>query len=147
MPYSRQTMAKSHKSGQARVPTLEEKKHLFRVIKDHRYPEKNTAIMQLSFCLGLRVQEIALLEIKDVCSLGAARKTVGRSFKLKQILKLPAAYTKGAGAMGRSESKYERKKVSFTVQQFDQLLKQVEKLAHAGAEHCSSRFLSTGDQA
>lgn len=39
------------KSGQARV-----------------HPEKNTAIMQISLKLGLRAQEIALLQIKKVCS-------------------------------------------------------------------------------
>ena len=49
------------KSGQARVPTVEQQRYLFDVIKQHRYPEKNTAIMQISFKLGLRAQEISLL--------------------------------------------------------------------------------------
>jgi hypothetical protein len=50
------------KSGQARVLSPKQQKHVFDVIQKHRYPEKNTAIMQLSFKLGLRVQEIALLQ-------------------------------------------------------------------------------------
>ena len=49
------------KSGQARVPTPAQQRHLFQVIQQHRHPEKNTAIMQISFKLGLRAQEIALL--------------------------------------------------------------------------------------
>ncbi len=40
------------KSGQARVPTPEQQRHLFQVIQDQRHPEKNTAIMQVSFKLG-----------------------------------------------------------------------------------------------
>jgi hypothetical protein len=51
------------KSGQARVPTIEQQRQLFNVIKLHRHPEKNTAIMQISFKLGLRAQEIALLQV------------------------------------------------------------------------------------
>lgn len=49
------------KTGQARVLTPEQFAHLLHVIKGHRYPEKNTALVQISFKLGLRVQEIALL--------------------------------------------------------------------------------------
>lgn len=52
--------------------------HLLNVIKDHRYPEKNTALVQISFKLGLRVQEIALLQIKDVAEL--RRETSGQLF-------------------------------------------------------------------
>lgn len=40
------------KSGQARVPTAAQQRHLFQVIQDHRHPEKNTAIMQISFKLA-----------------------------------------------------------------------------------------------
>ena len=122
------------KSGQARVPTIKEQRRLFSEIRKHRHPEKNAAIMQISFCLGLRVQEISLLELKEVCSLGPARKSVARSFKLREIMKLPAAYTKGADALNRSKVKYQRKTVSFKVEQFDQILKQVEKLVKAGAD-------------
>ena len=51
------------KTGQARVLTPEQFAHLLGEIKEHRYPEKNTALVQISFKLGLRVQEIALLQI------------------------------------------------------------------------------------
>ncbi|MGX5201901.1 hypothetical protein [Aliikangiella sp. IMCC44632] len=57
------------KSGQARVLTKEQKEHLFEVIQQHRHPEKNTAIMQISFKLGLRAQEIALLQIKEITNI------------------------------------------------------------------------------
>ena len=115
--------------------TAEQQRHLFREIANHRHPEKNAAIMRISFCLGLRVQEIALLELKEVCSLGTARKTVARSFKLREILKLPASYTKGANATGKSDSpRYKRKSLTFSVDQFDNVVRQIQELAKAGAD-------------
>jgi len=127
-------------AGQARVPTPKEEQHLFDVIQQHRYPEKNTAIMRISFCLGLRVQEIALLELKEVCRLGPERKTVPRKFKLHQVLHLPKGYTKGADAMNRSKKKYERKTVSFSVERFNQILEQVEALAKVDAPIDPTKF-------
>lgn len=122
------------KSGQARVPNAEERAHLFALIKQHRHPEKNTAIMQVSFKLGLRVQEIALLQLKEVCRLGRARKTPPRLFELHQVMTLPAAYTKGADALGRSKTKYERKTVSFSVDNFNKIVRQIEAMAKAKAQ-------------
>lgn len=121
------------KTGQARVLTPEQFAHLLNVIQEHRYPEKNTALVQVSFKLGLRVQEIALLQIKDVAEMGP--ETSGqRLFKLKEILALPAAYTKGADALKRSKSTYQRRRISFSVHDFDQLIRQIETMAKAGAE-------------
>ncbi|MEQ5815183.1 site-specific integrase [Marinobacter sp. NFXS11] len=121
------------KTGQARVLTPEQFAHLLSEIKEHRYPEKNTALVQISFKLGLRVQEIALLQIKDVAELGPERSGQ-RSFKLKEILALPAAYTKGADALKRSKSTYQRRRISFSIHDFDQLVRQIETMAKAGAE-------------
>jgi len=117
------------KSGQARVPTPEQQDQLFEIIKQHRHPEKNTAIMQISFKLGLRAQEIALLQIKEIASLNST----GTEFKLLEIMSLPAAYTKGADAMKRSKSKYQRKTISFNIETFDKVVKQIELLAKAGS--------------
>jgi len=128
------------KSGQAHVPTAAEKRYLYDVIKEHRHPEKNTAIMKISFNLGLRVQEIALLQLKEVCRLGRVTVLVPREFTLHRIMALPAAYTKGANSMGRSQSKYKRKRVSFSVDEFEQILNQVETLVKAGAEIIPSSF-------
>ena len=121
------------KTGQARVLTPEQFAHLLRVIQEHRYPEKNTALVQVSFKLGLRVQEIALLQVKDVAELGP-ESSGERSFKLKEILALPAAYTKGADALKRSKSTYQRRRISFSVYDFDQLVKQIETMAKAGVD-------------
>lgn len=118
------------KSGQARVPSIAQQRHLFDVIQQHRHPEKNTAIMQVSFKLGLRVQEIALLEIKEVAVISPS----GKDFKILEIMNLPAAYTKGAGAMTRSKSEYQRKTLSFDVESFKKVITQIEALAKAGAE-------------
>jgi integrase len=121
------------KTGQARVLTPDQFAYLLRVIQEHRYPEKNTALVQISFKLGLRVQEIALLQIKDVAELGP-ESSGQRSFKLKELLALPAAYTKGADALKRSKSTYQRRRISFSVHDFDQLVRRIETMAKAGAE-------------
>lgn len=107
----------------------------------------------------MRVQEIALLQIKDVAELGP--ETSGqRSFKLKEILALPAAYTKGADALKRSKSTYERRRISFSVHDFHQFVQQIETMAKAGAgikpedfypearkHRCKSRDLPMNDVA
>lgn len=118
------------KSGQARVPTPEQQRHLFDVIRQHRHPEKNAAIMQISFKLGLRAQEIALLQIKEVARLNPS----GTDFKLIEVMSLPAAYTKGADAMGRSKTRYVRRTISFDVDTFDRIVQQIVALAVAGAD-------------
>lgn len=118
------------KSGQARVLTTKQREHLFEVIQQHRYPEKNTAIMQVSFKLGLRAQEIALLQVKEIARLNQT----GTDFKLLEVMSLPAAYTKGADAMTRSKSLYKRKTISFDTDSFNQVVKQIELLAKSGAE-------------
>lgn len=121
------------KTGQARVLTPDQFSHLLDVIQEHRYPEKNTALVQISFKLGLRVQEIALLQLKDVAELGPV--TSGkRSFRLKEILALPAAYTKGSDALKRSKAMYQRRRISFSVHDFDQLVRRIESMAKVGAE-------------
>lgn len=118
------------KSGQARVLTADQQRHLFEVIQHHRHPEKNTAIMQISFKLGLRAQEISLLQIKEVAKLTKA----GTDFQLLEVMSLPAAYTKGADAMRRSKSQYHRKTISFDVESFNKVVRQIENLAKSGAD-------------
>jgi hypothetical protein len=49
-------------------------------------------------------------------------------------MSLPAAYTKGADAMGRSKSQYQRKTISFDVESFNKIVLQIEKLAKSGAD-------------
>lgn len=117
------------KSGQARVPTAEQQRQLFDVIRSHRYSEKNTAIMQISFKLGLRAQEIAFLQIKEVAKLNPS----GTRFKSHEIMTLPASYTKGADALNRSKTQYQRQTISFDISAFDKVVKQIEALAKSGA--------------
>ncbi len=124
------------KSGQARVPTTAEWQRVFEVIQDHRHPEKNTAIMQTSTKLGLRTKEIALLQIKEVARLTKSPP----GFTLYKVMTLPAAYTKGANAMGRSTPKYTRRTVSFSVEEFDQVVAKIVDLAKAGVDIESERF-------
>lgn len=86
--------------------------------------------MQISFKLGLRAQEISLLQIKDVAKLNST----GTDFKILEVMNLPAAYTKGADAMNRSKSQYKRKTVSFDTDSFNKVVRQIELLAKSGAE-------------
>lgn len=117
------------KSGQARVLTSEQQAKLFEEIKLRRHPEKNAAIMQVSFKLGLRAQEISLLQVKEVAKLNS----LGNGFTLLEVMNLPAAYTKGAGAIKRSVSSYSRKTLSFDVDTFDKLVRTIESLVKNGA--------------
>jgi len=117
------------KSGQARVLSPEQQEILFAEIAQRRHPEKNRAIMQISFKLGLRAQEISLLQIKEVAQLNPT----GTDFRLLEVMSLPAAYTKGANATRRSQSTYQRKSLSFTVEAFNATVRQIEALARAGA--------------
>lgn len=118
------------KSGQARVLTAEQKAYLFDVIKQHRHPEKNRAIMQISFKLGLRAQEIALLEIKEIADL-IPGNTAPRTFRIKEIMALPASYTKGANV---SKKDYQRRSITIPVHEFDRIVRDVARLATAGVD-------------
>lgn len=124
------------KSGQARVLNQEQQEKLFAAILEHRHPEKNTAIMQISFKLGLRAQEISLLQVKEVAELTPS----GTGFKIHEIMSLPASYTKGANALLRSKSSYNRKIISFNIDSFNQTVKQIESLVKACAEIHPSDF-------
>lgn len=127
---------KGLKSGQARVPTSAEWERLFLAIQEHRYPEKNTAIMRISQKLGLRVQEIALLQIKEIARL----KKSSPGFTLHQVMTLPAAYTKGADAMNRSKVQYQRRSITFSTDRFQEILNQVAALTKAGIEVDPTQF-------
>lgn len=127
------------KSGKARVLTPAQFTHLLNVIRQHRWPEKNTAIIQVSFKLGLRAQEMALLQIKEVAELEfRGNRTVG--FRLKEILALPANITKGSGVTKRTGTPYHRRRISMTIDEFNRTLRQVEELARAGAEIKPEKF-------
>lgn len=128
------------KSGQARVITPEQFQNLMAVIATKRHPEKNSALMLISYKLGLRVQEIALLQIKEIAKLSPQRSGVARDFTLHEIMSLPAAYTKGADAMNRSKSEYQRRAISFSIDEFDKVVMQIEQLARAGAKIDPSTF-------
>lgn len=129
------------KSGQARVLSKHQQLILFDEIKQHRHSKKNTAIMQISFKLGLRVQEIALLQIKEIARLDPPRKNTPRGFELLEILSLPAVYTKGANAMGRTLSEEPTNRtLAFKQEAFERIIRQVESLAKAGVEIIPSDF-------
>lgn len=123
------------KSGQARVLTPEQFQHVLAGIQQHRHAEKNTAIMQLSFKLGLRVQEIALLKIKEVARLSGVAGH--KQFELLEILSLPAAYTKGANATrsaSPSNPTYEPKSLRFKAGDFDNIVRQIIELTKHGID-------------
>lgn len=128
------------KSGPARVLTEEQFIYLLSEIKKHRHPEKNTALVQVSFKLGLRAQEIALLQIKEVAKvLGVSS---AKRYQLLEIMALPASYTKGANAANnkRSNATYNRRVVRFKTEEFDRVVAQIVSLVKAGAEIDPKQF-------
>jgi site-specific recombinase XerD len=118
------------KNGQARVLSVDEFNALIDEISKHRHPEKNALIMQISFKLGLRVQEMALLRIREVAEIGPK---FSKGYKLKDLLVLPKGFTKGARATSESKTKPVRRSVRFSLDEFDRVVKQIMKLAKAGA--------------
>lgn len=72
--------------GQARVPTEEEMKRLYRVAKGGMYPARNTAILMVSYKLGFRAKEIAALRVCDV---------LDDKGRLKEEIHLTGKMTKG----------------------------------------------------
>ncbi len=128
------------KSGQARVLTPDQKNHLFNVIDAHRHPEKNRAIMQISFKLGLRAQEIALLQIKEIANVKPSSGNNPALFTLYDVMALPAAYTKGANAVTGSLSSYKQRTVSFSIYDFDRVIRDVERQTKAGLAVDPKRF-------
>lgn len=119
------------KSGRARVLTVKQWAFLFAVIQEHRYPVKNTAIMMISHKLGLRAQEIALLQLKEVCQLGPKRAGGHRSFRLNEIMPLPASYTKGSNVT-RNDKYLEHRSMTFKKADFDRLIDHVVTKTKAG---------------
>jgi integrase len=128
------------RNGKARIPTQEELEVLYDKIAKNRHPEKNRALIEVSFKLGLRVQEISLLQIKEVAELFGDPGASDRDFALHKVMALPAMYTKGSGATKRSQSKYARRTVSFKVDEFDALVEQIKELTLAGVEFEAKRF-------
>ncbi len=86
--------------------------------------------MQLSFKLGLRVQEIALLRIREVAQLGS-RYPAG--YHIKDVLVLPKSFTKGARALKVSKQRdTKRTSVRFTIAEFDRLVQRIAKAGQTG---------------
>ncbi|MCV6622026.1 MAG: hypothetical protein OIF51_09795 [Cellvibrionaceae bacterium] len=94
--------------------------------------------MQISFNLGLRALEISLLGITEVAELISA----GTSFKLLEVMALPAGYTNGADAMKRSKSHCNRETISFDIATFNNVVKQIEALATSGSKINPENFYS-----
>ena len=111
------------RDGKAKVLTNKEFDALLAQIGQHRHPEKNTLIAQLSFKLGLRVQEMSLLRIREVATLSP--EFVG-GYQIKDVLVLPKGFTKGARALAKaSKQTYQRKSVRFSLDQFDNVIQSI----------------------
>ena len=113
------------KNGQAKVLSNDEFAAVLDEIEHHRYPAKNALIIQISFKLGLRAQEMSLLRIREIAALS---DEFACGYKIKDVLVLPKSFTKGARAMAAIGNKTnERTSVRFTVAEFDRLVKQIAK--------------------
>ncbi len=125
------------KDGKAKVLDDNEFASLIACVREHRHPSKNVLIFMISFKLGLRVQEIALLRLREVIEIGPK---FPKGYKLKSILILPKSFTKGARAMAGKGRKPVRTSVRFTIREFDTMLERVEKDVKAGLEIEAERY-------
>lgn len=118
------------KNGQAKVLSNVELNSVLEEIEYHRYPEKNALIIQISFKLGLRAQEMSLLRIREVATLA---HDFPRGYQVKDVLVLPKSFTKGARAMAANGNRTNaRTSVRFTVAEFDRLVAKIGRDARAG---------------
>lgn len=115
-----------HNPGRAKVLSPSEQEHLFETIAKHRHPEKNLAIMLLSFKLGLRPTEIALLKVKDAVTLGNGN----REFSLNENLLLDNARIEAHKKS--KKSKLKRQNLSFAPDDFHEIVKQIEDRVRLG---------------
>lgn len=126
--------------GKAHVFTPHQLTTVLKAIERNRHPEKNLCIVLLSFCLGLRAQEIALLENQFLIDINDQHPA---GFVVKPELKLPSRVTKGARAtqpellasdMTPAQLREGRRSVRFSLTEFDALIRQVSKDARADAD-------------
>ena len=117
--------------GQAKVFTADELTRVFQAIGARKHPERNLCVVLLSFSLGLRAQEIALLENQFLLDVGDQYPA---GFEVASELVLPARVTKGARATASGpdelesdpeERKMGRRSVRFSIPEFDQLVKRI----------------------
>ena len=92
--------------------------------------------MQISAKLGLRAQEIALLQIKEVARL---KKIPARIYPVQGDVTTGGIH-QGCQCHGPIDSQYTRRTVSFSVEAFDQVVAQIVDLAKAGVEVDPKRF-------
>jgi len=126
------------KNGQAKVLSTDEFNFVLETIKQHRYPATNTLLVQLIFQMGFRAQELSLLRIREVASLGAE---FPRGYQVKDVLVLPKSFTKGAKPT--SDASYEkapRTSVRFDIGEFDKLVARIVRDTKNGKEVLASDY-------
>jgi integrase len=128
--------------GRASVLTSEDWERVFSMILNNRHAEKNAAIMNMSRHLGLKAQELAALTINDVTLLGGNDGESRKSFTLrKEVFIAPRETPKD-----RSQSKYVKKSITFTVSEFEDAIEKVVSLVKAGREINPNDFYPTKNQ-
>lgn len=116
--------------GKARVLSPDEFRRVLDTIETQRHPARNALIMQLSFKLGLRVQELSLLRIREVAQIGPQYPL---GYDVKDLLVLPKGFTKGARAMTKATAdEAKRTGVRFSIAEFDRLLERIQSDVLAG---------------
>ena len=125
------------KTGPAKTLTNAQYRHVLEVIENHRHPEKNALIVEISFKLGLRVQELSLLRIGEVATL-SAQYTGG--YELKDELRLPKRFTKGARAIKVAGNKKKPVRVSFSAEKFDDIVQNIVRMTRLGEDVDPSKY-------
>lgn len=109
------------KNGPARILSQPEIENVFEVLKQHRYFEKNHAILLLSFELGLTPKELASLNLVDVASLSS--KAHFGDVQLRESVRLRNPKSQKIGS-NRTQSSYQRK-YTFSLAELTRLVTKV----------------------
>lgn len=126
--------------GQARVFTAEELTRVFEAIGARKHAERNLCVVLLSFSLGLRAQEIALLENQFLLDIGDQYPA---GFEVSSALVLPARITKGARATAETtdelesdpaERKQGRRSVRFSIAEFEKIVQRIASDVKSGID-------------
>ncbi len=83
-------------SRKTKILTPKEMRHALKTVKTHRYPEKNSAILYLCFCLGLTAKEVAGLQINHVAKISES----GSSFELLERITIPIYEQQNSSVQG-----------------------------------------------
>lgn len=122
------------RKGNPYIPSKEEWERVYIEISKHRHSVKNRLIIKLCHRLGLKVNEIAKLKVKDVAMLDNRYGDMERYFELNGEILIEKNLPSNSIEINEVKNPQKRTRLSFSTDEFDKLLHEVASLAIAGEE-------------